>query len=197
MRKLGKLSIYLEERVVDKRKSSDYQELRGFIPKTLSMDFKAACKKAGQNINETLEEAVQDWIAKQEKLTPPTQGNLERGNFLVATLTDHISQDSDAILATLPTLATAIEKTLQNPEWGLKHLAKETKISVSRLKKLLSGERPSDEEIENLSGFLIGLNGQAFEEEELSDMRLAEDLRQRQLRRAKERQTSERPQEKK
>ena len=183
--------------MVDKRRSSEYKELRGFIPKTLTMEFKAACKKAGQNINETLEEAVKDWIRKQERLKPQRQGNLYQGSFSRAIPMDNVSQDIDVIFSTLPTIATAIEKTLENPEWGLKHLAKDTKISVSRLKKLLSGDRASDEEIENLASCLVKLNGSAFDEEELNDMRLAEDLRQRQLRREQERQKSKLRQEKK
>ncbi len=177
--------------MVDKRKSSEYKELRGFIPKTLTMEFKAACKKAGQNINETIEEAVRDWISKQEQLTSKRQGNLYRGNFSGSILTDNVSQDIDVIFSTLPTISTAIEKTLENPEWGLKHLAKDTKISVSRLKKLLSGDRASDEEIENLAGCLVRFNGTTFDEEELSDMRLTEDLKQRHLRREQKRKLSE------
>ena len=172
--------------MVDKRRSSEYKELRGFIPKTLTMEFKAACKKAGQNINETLEEAVKDWISKQERSKPQRQGNLYQGNFSRFTSTENISEDIDVIISTLPTIATAIEKTLENPEWGLKHLAKETKISVSRLKKILSGDRPSDAEIENLSKCLVKLNGMAFDKEELTDMRLAEELKQRQVKRLKE-----------
>ena len=67
----------------------------------------------------------------------------------------------------------------------MKHLAKETKISVSRLKKLLSGDRPTDEEIEKLAGCLVQLDGLVFDEEELTDMRIAEELKQRQLERLK------------
>lgn len=177
--------------MVDKRRSSEYKELRGFIPKTLTMEFKAACKKVGQNINETLEEAVKDWIGKQEQLTSKRQGNLYQGSFSRSIPMDNVSQDIDVIFSTLPTIATAIEKTLENPEWGLKHLAKDTKISVSRLKKLLSGDRPTDEEIEKLAGCLIRLNGTIFDEEELNDMRLAEDLKQRHLRRERKRKLSE------
>ena len=65
-------------------------------------------------------------------------------------------------------------------------MAKETKISVSRLKKILSGDHPSDAEIENLSKCLVKLNGMAFDKEELTDMRLAEELKQRQVKRLKE-----------
>jgi hypothetical protein len=80
------------------------------------MEFKAACKKAGQNINETLEEAVRDWINKQEQSKSQRQGNLYQGNFSRSISTDNISQDIDLIFSTLPTISTAIQDTLQNQE---------------------------------------------------------------------------------
>jgi hypothetical protein len=96
--------------------ANEYKELRGFIPKILTMEFKAACKKAGQNINETLEEAVRDWINKQEQSKSQRQGNLYQGNFSRSISTDNISQDIDLIFSTLPTISTAIQDTLQNQE---------------------------------------------------------------------------------
>lgn len=164
--------------MVDKRRSSEYKELRGFIPKSLTMEFKAACKQAGQNINDTLEEAVKDWIGKQE------QSSERRSQKVVPFQSNSFAQD-DLSFSSLPTIAIAIEKTLENPDWGLKHLAKETKISVTRLKKLLSGDRPNDEEIEKLAGCLVKLDGLVFDQEELTDMRIAEELKQRQLERLK------------
>jgi hypothetical protein len=165
-------------RVVDKRRSSEYKELRGFIPKSLTMEFKVACKQAGQNINDTLEEAVKDWIEKQE------QSMGRRSQKIVSFASSSFAQD-DLTFSSLPTIATAIEKTLENPDWGLKHLAKETKLSVTRLKKLLSDDRPTDEEIEKLAGCLVKLDGLVFDREELADMRIAEELKQRQLERLK------------
>lgn len=164
--------------MVDKRRSSEYKELRGFIPKSLTMEFKAACKQAGQNINDTLEEAVKDWINKQEQFTD------RRSQTVVPFQNSSFAQD-DLSFSSLPTIATAIEKTLENPDWGLKHLAKETSISQARLKKLLSGDRPTDEEIEKLSGCLVKLDDLVFDKEELTDMRIAEELKQRQLERLK------------
>ena len=164
--------------MVDKRRSSEYKELRGFIPKSLTMKFKAACKQAGQNINDTLEEAVKDWIGKQE------QSMGRRSQKVVPFASSSFTQD-DLSFSSLPTVATAIEKTLENPDWGLKHLAKETKISVTRLKKLLSGDRLTDEEIDKLAGCLVKLDGLVFDKEELTDMRIAEELKQRQLERLK------------
>ena len=145
------------------------------------MEFKAACKQAGQNINDTLEEAVKDWIGKQEQSTE------RRSPKVVPFLNSSFSQEN-LTFSSLLTIATAIEKTLENPEWGLKHLAKETKISISRLKELLSGDLPTDEEVKKLAGCLIGINEETIEREELEDMRLAEELKLRQLQRAKKRQ---------
>ena len=167
--------------MVDKRRSSEYKELRGFVPKSLTMEFKAACKKAGQNINDTLEEAVKDWINKQEQFTE------RRSQKVVPFHNSSLSQE-DLAFSSLTKISNAIEKTLKNPEWSLKHLAKETKISVSRLKKLLSGDRPTDEEIEKLAGCLVKLDGLVFDREELTDMRLAEELINRQLDRLKRQQ---------
>lgn len=164
--------------MVDKRKSSEYKELRGFIPKSLTMEFKAACKQAGKNINDTLEEAVKDWITKQEQYAE------KRPQKVVPFQNSSLAQD-DLSFSSLPTISTAIEKTLENPDWGLKHLAKETKISQARLKKLLSGDRPTDEEIEKLTGCLVKLDGLVFDKEELTDMRIAEEIKQRQLERLK------------
>lgn len=53
------------------------------------------------------------------------------------------------------------------------------------MKKLLSGDRPTDEEIEKLAGCLVKLDDLVFDREELTDMRIAEELKQRQLERLK------------
>ena len=164
--------------MVDKRRSSEYKELRGFIPKSLTMEFKAACKQAGQNINDTLEEAVKDWIGKQEQYA-------EKRQQKVVPFQNSSFASEDLSFSSLLTIATAIEKTLENPDWGLKHLAKETKISVTRLKKLLSGDRPTDEEIEKLAGCLVKLDDSVFDRQELTDMRTVEEIKQRQLERLK------------
>ena len=142
------------------------------------MEFKAACKQAGQNINDTLEEAVKDWIGKQEQYA-------EKRQQKVVPFQNSSFASEDLSFSSLLTIATAIEKTLENPDWGLKHLAKETKISVTRLKKLLSGDRPTDEEIEKLAGCLVKLDDSVFDRQELTDMRTVEEIKQRQLERLK------------
>ncbi|MEL6441770.1 MAG: hypothetical protein AAFQ80_21265 [Cyanobacteria bacterium J06621_8] len=151
------------------------------------MEFKAACKQAGQNINDTLEEAVKDWIGKQEQFT-------DRRSHKVVPLASSSYTQENLNFSSLPTIATAIEKTLENPDWGLKHLEKETKISQARLRQLLSGDRPTDEEIEKLAGCLVKLDGLVFDREELTDMRIAEEIKQRQLERLKKNQRNSKSQ---
>ena len=66
---------------------------------------------------------------------------------------------------------------MNNEQWILNHLSKSTDIPVNRLKKLLLGDRATDEEMKKLAGNLVKFNGDIFDEEELVDMRLAEDLK--------------------
>lgn len=153
--------------VVDKRKSPNYQELRGFVPKTLSLKFKGICKGLGWEINVGLEEAIQDWIQKQQRQE-------EASPYESA-------QDKTATVATpvVPTIATLIEETLSNRNWVLAKLAADTEISVERINKLLEGDRPSDLELQKFAQRLVKPNGEVWEEEELVDIRLAEDLKRR------------------
>ena len=50
---------------------------------------------------------------------------------------------------------------------------------MERINQLLEGDRPSDAELQKLAQRLVKLNGEAWEEEELVDIRLAEDLKRR------------------
>ena len=158
--------------MVDKRKSPDYQELRGFIPKALSMHFKAVCKGVGKNINDSLEEAIREWISKQDQADQKKQP------------TKFSAIPNDYIL---PTIGTAIKETLKNEQWILIRLSLNIDMPLTRLEQLLLGDRATDEEIKKLAGKLVKFNGEIFDEEELVDMRLAEDIKQRQQRRELER----------
>jgi hypothetical protein len=154
--------------VVDKRKSPDYHELRGFIPKALSLRFKGVCKSLGQDINQSLEVAVQEWINRQHELghLPPPD-----------------SSPSSNILE-VPTIASLIEEKVSNRDWVIGKFAADSEISPERVHKLLEGDRPNDSELEKLAQVLTKANGELWEEEELIDIRLADDLK----RRAKQRQ---------
>jgi hypothetical protein len=154
--------------VVDKRKSPNYQELRGFVPKTLSLKFKGLCKGLGWEINEGLEEAIQDWIAKQQRQEDASP--FESAQAKRATVASPV----------VPTIAVLIEETLSNRNWALAKLAADTEISVERINRLLEGDRPSDLELQTFAQKLVKPNGEVWEEEELVDIRLAEDLKRRQ-----------------
>lgn len=153
--------------VVDKRKSPNYQELRGFVPKTLSLKFKGICKGLGWEINEGLEEAIQDWIEKQQRQEEASP--FESAQAKTATVAPPVA----------PTIASLIEETLSNRNWVLRKLAADTEIPVERINKIRSGDRPSDLELQQFAQRLVKPSGDVWEEEELVDIRLAEDLKRR------------------
>ena len=153
--------------VVDKRKSQNYQELRGFVPKTLSLKFKGICKGLGRDINLGLEEAIQDWIEKQHK----EEDSVSSESLLAEALT--------TAPPAVPTIASLIEETLSNRDWALGKLAVDVEMPVERINQLLEGDRPSDVELQKLAQRLVKPNGEAWEEGELVDIRLAEDLKRR------------------
>jgi hypothetical protein len=154
--------------VVDKRKSPDYQELRGFIPKALSLKFKGICKGVGRNINACLEEALQGWIEEQQKRED------------LAPSESSIAEAATTAPPAVPTIASLIEQTLSNRDWVLGKLAADAEMPVERINELLEGDRASDSELQKLAQRLVKPNGEAWEEEELVDIRLAEDLKRRQ-----------------
>ena len=156
--------------VVDKRKSPNYQELRGFIPKTLSLKFKGICKGLGWEINEGLEEAIQDWIEKQQRQQEAAPYESAEAKTAI-------------VPPVVPTIATLIEETLSNRNWVLKKFAADTEIPIERINELLKGDRPSDLELQQFAQRLVKPNGDVWEEEELVDIRLAEDLKRRQQQR--------------
>ncbi|HEY9833364.1 MAG TPA: hypothetical protein V6D26_22620 [Stenomitos sp.] len=153
--------------VVDKRKSPNYQELRGFVPKALSLKFKGICKGLGRDINLGLEEAIQDWIEKQHKEEDSASSE------------SSVAEASTTTPPAVPTIASLIEETLSNRDWALGKLAADAEMPVERVKELLEGDRPSDSELQQLAQRLVKPNGEAWEEEELVDIRLAEDLKRR------------------
>ena len=79
----------------------------------------------------------------------------------------------------VPTIASLIEEMLSNRDWALGKLAADAEISVERINELLEGDRASDAELQKLAQRLVKPDGEAWEEEELVDIRLAEDLKRR------------------
>jgi hypothetical protein len=83
----------------------------------------------------------------------------------------------------VPTIASLIEETLSNRDWAIGKLAADAEIGVERINELLEGDRASDAELQKLAQRLVKPDGEAWEEEELVDIRLAEDLKRRQQKR--------------
>ena len=73
-----------------------------------------------------------------------------------------------------------IEETLSNRDWALGKLAADAEMPVERINELLEGDRASDVELQKLAQRLVKPEGEAWEEGELVDIRLAEDLKRRQ-----------------
>jgi hypothetical protein len=57
--------------------------------------------------------------------------------------------------------------------------AADAEISMEQINELREGDHVSDSELQKLAQRLVKLNGEAWEERELVDIRLAEDLKRR------------------
>ena len=121
----------------------------------------------GRDINLGLEEAIQDWIEKQHKEEDSASSE------------SSVAEASTTAPPAVPTIASLIEETLSNRDWALGKLAADAEMPVERINELLEGDRPSDSELQQLAQRLVKPNGEAWEEEELVDIRLAEDLKRR------------------
>jgi len=80
-------------------------------------------------------------------------------------------------------IASLIEETLSNRNWALRQLAADAEMPVERMNKLLKGDRASDAELQKLAQRSVKPDGEAWDEGELVDIRLAEDLKRRRQKR--------------
>ena len=80
-------------------------------------------------------------------------------------------------------ITSLIEETLSNSDWVLGRLATDAEIAVERINGLLECDRASDVELQKLAQRLVKPHGEAWEEGELVDIRLAEDSKRRQQKR--------------
>ena len=51
-----------------KRRSTDYQQVIGYVRKPLAVKFKTYCKAQELEISEVLEELIEKWLAEQPEL---------------------------------------------------------------------------------------------------------------------------------
>ena len=118
----------------------------------------------GRKMSDVAVELIDTWLSKNESLEQLRQTETARR-------TD--------VASGVPTIASLIEETLSNRDWALGKLAVDAEISLERINQLLEGDRPSDVELQKLAQRLVKPNGEAWEEGELVDIRLAEDLKRR------------------
>ena len=118
----------------------------------------------GRKMSDVAVELIDSWLSENESLEQLRQTETAR---------------STNVVSGVPTIASLIEETLSNRDWALGKLAADVEMSVERINELLEGDRPSDSELQQLAQRLVKPNGEAWEEEELVDIRLAEDLKRR------------------
>jgi len=118
----------------------------------------------GRKMSDVAVELIDAWLGENESLEQLRQTETARR-------TDAVSG--------VPTIASLIEETLSNRDWALGKLAADAEMPVERINELLEGDRASDVELQKLAQRLVKPDGEAWEEGELVDIRLAEDLKRR------------------
>jgi len=118
----------------------------------------------GRKMSDVAVELIDAWLGENESLEQLRQTETARR-------TDAVSG--------VPTIASLIEETLSNRDWALGKLAADAEMLVERINELLEGDRASDVELQKLAQRLVKPDGEAWEEGELVDIRLAEDLKRR------------------
>ncbi|WP_347277784.1 hypothetical protein [Coleofasciculus sp. FACHB-SPT9] len=103
------------------------------------LKFKGICKSLGQDIHVGLEQAIANWIEKQQQ---QEDSPLSETSVVVTASTAPPS---------VPTIASLIEETLRNRDWVLRKLVADAEIAVERINELLKGDRASDSELQKLA----------------------------------------------
>ena len=142
-----------------------YISVRLYLPdQEFKRRFQAACAMHGRKMSDVAVELIDTWLGENESLEQLRQTETARRTDVVSGV---------------PTIASLIEETLSNRDWALGKLAADAEMPVERINELLEGDRPSDAELQKLAQRLVKPDGEAWEEEELVDIRLAEDLKRR------------------
>jgi len=121
----------------------------------------------GRKMSDVAVELIDAWLSENESLEQLRQSQQKK------------TSPSIDLVSGVPTIAYLIEETLSNRDWVLGKLAADADISVERINELLEGNRASDSELQKLAQRLVKPDGEAWEEGELVDIRLAEDLKRR------------------
>ncbi|BAY34954.1 hypothetical protein NIES2107_68640 (plasmid) [Nostoc carneum NIES-2107] len=51
--------------MTDRRRSDDYKQISGYIPRDLALEFKSICARLGISQSDAIEEMTQEWITKK------------------------------------------------------------------------------------------------------------------------------------
>ncbi len=121
----------------------------------------------GRKMSDVAVELIDAWLNENESLEQLRQSQQTK-----------TFPSTDAVSSVL-TIASLIEETLSNRNWALGKLAADAEIAMERINQLLEGDRASDAELQKLAQRLVKPDGEAWEEGELVDIRLAEDLKRR------------------
>ncbi len=121
----------------------------------------------GRKMSDVAVELMEVWLSENESLDQLRQSQQRKSPL------------STDVVSGVPTIASLIEETLSNRDWVLGKLAADAEIAVERINELLEGGRASDVELQKLAQRLVKPNGEVWEEGELVDIRLAEDLKRR------------------
>jgi hypothetical protein len=145
-----------------------YISVRLYLPdQEFKRRFQAACAMHGRKMSDVAVELIDAWLNENESLEQLRQSQQTK-----------TFPSTDAV-SSVPTIASLIEETLSNRNWALGKLAADAEIAMERINQLLEGDRASDAELQKLAQRLVKPDGEAWEEEELVDIRLAEDLKRR------------------
>ncbi len=127
----------------------------------------------GRKMSDVAVELIDGWLGENESLEQLRQSQQRK------------TAPSTDVVSGVPTIASLIEETLSNRDWVLGKLAVDAEIAVDRISELLQGDRASDVELQKLAQRLVKPNGEVWEEGELVDIRLAEDLKRRRQKRSR------------
>ncbi|MBD2166079.1 hypothetical protein H6G64_19040 [Calothrix sp. FACHB-156] len=73
--------------MTDRRRSDDYKQISGYIPRDLALEFKSICARLGISQSDAIEEMTQEWMAKklgsrsEEAQRPKTIADVVQANM--------------------------------------------------------------------------------------------------------------------
>lgn len=66
---------YINIEMVDKRRSPNFSQITGYVPKPLATEFRVACTRLDASQSDVIEKLIRQWLEElnQEKLAPNDQ----------------------------------------------------------------------------------------------------------------------------